>query len=487
MNDHLPIILVVAPLLSAFLATVFGLWLGPHAARFFALLGLVVVVVAAVSCAGEVLAGRTLHYHLSGWPPPIGIELVVDHLSALLVAVIAVVALMSVLHSMALVERELGSAAVQFYTLASLLVTALMGITLTGDAFNLFVMLEISSLSTYGLVALGGGRAYFSTFNYVIMGTIGASFYLLGVGYLYIKTGTLNMADLQAHLPGLYGSETVLVGFSLMLIGTLIKMALFPLHAWLPNAYTYAPSAVTSLIAPLSTKVSVYIMLRILFSVFTPTYAFGVLDWSKILVPLAALGIVGGSMLALAQRDFKKMLTCIIVAEAGYMVGGVWLGNVEGVVGATFHILNDALVTLCLFMIVGNIVYRRGGHSFNELPHLFSRMPWTMGALVVSAMAVIGIPPTSGFFSKFYLISGAIEGGYLVFAVALLLASLCNVGLFFRVMERAYFSPDHHHVEPDEAPPSMVVPAVATAAGLIVLGLFSAPIVEHFILPTVRV
>jgi multicomponent Na+:H+ antiporter subunit D len=320
------------------------------------------------------------------------------------------------------------------------------------------------------------------------MGTIGACFYLLGVGYLYIATGSLNMADIANILPSLYHSKTVLAAFIICMVGIWLKMAFFPLHAWLPNAYTYAPSAVSSLVAPLVTKVMIYVMIRIVLSVFTPVFAFEVLRVSNPIVWLSVIAIVMGAIFALAERNLKKMLTYVVISEVGYMVGGVWLGNRMGMTGAILHIVNDALMTLCLFLVVGNIVYKVKGYTFDDLKGLFRKMPYTMAAFVVGALSIIGVPPTCGFFSKWYLILGAIQAGHYGFMAALLFSSLINVILFFRIIEIGYYeSPadDHgqsHHSKPiDEAPLSMLIPLLIVAVGLVVVGVYTKEIVTQII------
>jgi multicomponent Na+:H+ antiporter subunit D len=304
-------------------------------------------------------------------------------------------------------------------------------------------------------------------------------------------TGYLNMADLYNILPALYGSNAILVAFILILVGLWIKMAFFPLHGWLPNAYTYAPSATGTLIAPLMTKVTIYIMIRVMFSIFSPAFVYETFAMHTIVVWMAVVAIVGGSILALAQRDFKKMLTYLVVAEVGYMVGGVWLANRNGITGAILHIMNDALMTLCLFLVVGIIVYKRGGHHFDDLRGLYRKMPVTMGAFTIGALSMIGVPPLAGFFSKWYLILGAIDGGQWGFMAALLFSSLVNAVLFFRVIEVGYFEPfrEHHgdeegshNPEPiDEAPLSMLVPLVIVSISLIVAGLYTGDIVTAII------
>jgi multicomponent Na+:H+ antiporter subunit D len=487
MSDQYPALLVIAPLLSAFLVSIAG-WLNRKLCFPIALTALGIAVLASAGLLVRVLDEGLVLYRLGGWPPPWGIAYSVDHLNGLVLIVVSVVAFLNLIASQKSVAKEFADKIGAFYTLYILLVTGLLGIVVTGDAFNLYVLLEIASLTGYGLIAMGEERAPLAALNYVYMGTIGACFYLLGIGYLYIVTGSLNMTDIARILPSLYHSKAVFSAFVICMVGVWLKMAFFPLHAWLPNAYTYAPSAVSSLIAPLMTKVMVYVMIRLMFSVFSPQFVFSALALNDAIVWLSVIAIVVGAILALTARDLKKMLTYIIVAEVGYMVGGAWLGNRTGMTGAILHIANDALMTLCVFLAVGNIVHRAGGYGFDNLRGLFRRMPFTMGALVVGALAIIGVPPTCGFFSKWYLISGAIQAGHYAYMAALLFSSLVNVVLFFRIFEIGYYEPEgegegHAHQPEimDEAPVSMLVPLCIVAAGLILVGLFTRDIVNHVI------
>jgi len=503
-REQLPIIILAVPLLTSFVIAIFcrsnkalsfGLLTLAMAASFAASLGLI----------GQVLAkGAPIHYSLGGWSAPYGIELVIDHLNAMVLAVVSGAALLTAIYSKTTVlaevpERypgeEIPEIVPNYYTLFALLITGLLGIVATGDAFNLYVLLEISALASYALLAMGRGRAYYATFKYIIMGTIGACFYLLGVGYLYIKTGSLNMADLKAILsnPALMSSDSVRIGFLLIIIGIWIKMAFFPLHGWLPNAYTFTSTTTSCLVAPLMTKVSVYMMIRLMFSVFSVNYVFNTLQWSNGVVWLASLAIVFGSISALGQKNMKRMLTYIIVAEVGYMVGGTWLGNASGLSGATYHILSDAMMTLCLFMAVGAVIYKTGDPSIESMRGIFRKMPVTSVVFLVGAFAMIGIPPTCGFFSKWYLISGAIETSHWEFAGALIISSLINAVIFFRIIEIGYF-PDfkagsaHSHAGESvvaEVPWTMLLPMVLAALSLIIIGLYTNEIMTTMVSRTI--
>ncbi|MEJ2689435.1 MAG: monovalent cation/H+ antiporter subunit D family protein [Deltaproteobacteria bacterium] len=497
--SQLPVLVLVIPLLTAFAISIFGrrsdkvaffLLTGAMAGSFFCSVGTLLQVLA---------SDAPIHYHVGNWPAPIGIELVIDHLNGFVLCLVSGVALLTAIYSLRSVPAEVpirrGTEKVpqrlpNYYTLYSLLITGLLGMTATGDAFNLYVLLEISALSSYALLALGSGRSYYATFKYIILGTVGACFYLLGIGYLYIKTGTLNMADLARllHEPTLMQSVSIKVAFLFVIVGLFIKMALFPAHGWLPNAYSRCSPTTSCLIAPLMTKVTVYIMIRLMFSVFNSHYIFSLLHWQQAVVPLATVAILFGSISALAQKDLRRMLTYIIVAEVGYMVGGVWLGNTSGFTGATYHILADAAMTLCLFMAVGAIIYMTGDSSFAAMEWIFRRMPVTAVVFVVGAFAMIGIPPTCGFFSKWYLIKGAIQGGQWPFMVALLFSSLVNAIIFFRLIEIGYFGskPQEGHFHAPaiavcEAPLSMLVPMLLTAASLIVIGIYTREIVTGLV------
>ncbi len=495
--EQLSVLIIVVPLLGAFAISIFG------ALHRNIAYGLLVVILglsfaAAVGTLQHVFGSPIkLHYRMGDWPPPFGIELVLDQLNSMVMVLISGVSLLVAIYSKESVRQEIPDRIHHYYTLFLLLVTGLLGITATGDAFNLYVLLEISALASYALLARGRGFAYYATFKYVMMGTIGACLYLLGVGYLYIKTGTLNMAELATFLslPELLHSESIRVGFILIMVGVWIKMAFFPLHGWLPNAYTRASTTTSCLVAPLMTKVSVYIMIRLMFGVFSVAYVVDVMGWNRPVVWLASAAIIAGSIGALAQDNIKRMLTYIIVAEVGYMVGGVWLVNASGLSGATYHIMADGLMTACLFMAIGAIIFKTGDSSLEAMRGVFRKMPVTAGVFLVGAFAMIGIPPTCGFFSKWYLIKGGIEAGQWIFVAALLCSSLINAVLFFRLIEIGYFgvfdaegkAPHHDHVAVAEAPLTMLVPMVITAGLLIAMGLYTSEIISGLVQYTLPV
>ncbi|MBW2318184.1 MAG: monovalent cation/H+ antiporter subunit D family protein [Deltaproteobacteria bacterium] len=490
MIAQIPVLIVVIPLISCFFCPLIGLW-RKKGCYFWTVISLSLCAVVSINTLFAVMENGTIHYRLGGWAPPFGIEYVIDHLNAMMLVLVSGISLIVAIYSKRSVEVELPEKVVYFYTIYLLQVTGFLGIVITGDLFNLYVFLEISALAGYALVAVGEDGAPFATFRYIVMGTIGACFYLIGVGYIYIITGSLNMADVQKILPQLYESRVMITAVAFILAGLAVKMALFPVHMWLPDAYTKAPSVSSALVAPLMTKISLYVMVRVLFSVFEPRLSIEVLPIADIMVWAGFIAILGGAIMALAQTDFKRMCCYIVVAEVGYIVGGVGLANTIGIQGAVLHILNDAVMTVGLFTIAGIVVYKTGHHDLSDFKGLFKKMPFTMSAFVVGALSIIGVPPTCGFFSKWYLVQGAIIAKQWAFLAALLFSSLVSVILFFRVIEIGYtFEASHgghehggHHAVTtiDEAPLSMLIPTIAVAIAIILIGLYNQTILSEII------
>ncbi len=489
MIEQSPAIIVLAPFLLAIILALLGTkreWL----CFPLVIVGLTISVAASVVTLMRVMDEGTIQYLFGGWQPPFGINLRIDGLNALVALAVTTVALLTAIYSKKAVPAETSDKVSQYYTLYLLSVTGLLGIVLTGDAFNLYVLIEISALTSYALIGLGSKRATLAAYKYLIMGTIGASFYLLGVGYLYIKTGSLNMYDIQEQIVAndLLGSPALLVSFILIMVGVWIKMAFFPLHAWLPNSYAFGPSTTSAVLGPLVTKVMIYVMIRMILTVFSPEYAFMELDWSNIVVWMSVIAILAASISALAQTSLQKMLAFLIIAEVGYMVGGVWLADEMGMVGSIYHIIADAFMTLCVFLFAGIILAKTGKRDLSAVEGLFKKMPLTMVGFLVGAFSLIGIPPTAGFFSKWYLIQGGISSGHYEYVAALLISSLINAVLFFRIIEIAYFGTKpaeghgHHHEEdhadgPTEVSFSMLFPLLVTAALLLGIGLYNQEVV----------
>ncbi len=495
MNIHqsaVPILIVGAPLLASFALPALGLW--KRGVAFpVALTALTVSFGASIVVAGDVLAHGPVQYFMGGWAPPWGIELRIDHLGALMLLVLSVITLLITVYSKKSISRELPGKEVPFYSVYLLLVAGVMGMVATADMFNLYVFIEITSLSSYALISIGGGAAVVSAFRYVILGTVGAAFYLLSVGYLYSVTGSLNMADLSRILPALYHTNAVLVGFAFFIIGMSIKMALFPMHAWLPGAYANAPSTVSALIAATTTSVATYVLIRVMFFVFEPRFSIELIPVTTLLSWMGAIAMILGSVMAIAQSDLKRMLAYSSVSQIGYIVLGVGLANAAGFTGGVLHLVNHAVMKGCLFLVAGAIVYQTGLREIRELRKLSLKMPWTAATFMIAAFSMIGIPPLGGFFSKLYLILGAIDAGQWIFVAAILFSSVLALAYLGNVIRYMYFPEEEAAAgaggetrvaeEPrrEEAPLTMLVPMLVLAAGIVLLGLFNGEVVSLFI------
>jgi multicomponent Na+:H+ antiporter subunit D len=483
---NFPVLIIVISLFGALLTPLIGWFRKDFCNPWVSLVTLVQFLIA-LTLLHSIMNGGTIHYYLGNWEPPWGIEYVVDMFNAYVLCIISFIFFLVSIYSRKSVQHEMPGRVVPFYTLYLLLTMGLLGITITGDIFNLYVFLEVSSLSAYALISVGDFKnALMASFNYVIMGTISACFILLGIGYIYMVTGSLNMHDLSLLLPALYTSKVILVAFAFFMVGFSIKVALFPLHTWLPDAYTTAPSAVSALVAATFTKVGAYAMIRIMFTVFKPQFVIDFTATTNILAWVAAVAIIVGSVLAIAQFDIKRMLAYSSVSQIGYIVLGVGLANHLGMMGSVLHILNHALMKGGLFMVAGAIFYTSGIRNIYQFRGMGKKMPWTMGAFLILALSMIGIPPTVGFMSKWYLILGAIDGDMWVFVVVILLSSLLNVVYFWRVFENVYFGHVPEDIVKTEVPLSMRIPIIIAAILCIVLGLFAYLPLDNVIEPAVN-
>ena len=476
MRAHLPILALVISLAGALVIPVVAL-VSRRAAWPLAVATGLGAAWAAVAAVADVVAHGSRDYAVGGWPPPWGIEVVLDPLSAWSAAAVAGVASMALLASGPSVDRREGDGAAAFYALALVALTGFLGIIASGDMFNVFVFLEIAAIASYALVASAGGASLAAAFRYIVLGTVGASFYLLGVGLLYALTGTLNMADLAARLPDDAGSPLFVGGVVFVVIGLTVKMGLFPLHGWLPDAYTHAPSAVTSLLGGVATKAAAYALARMLWYVLRPH----ALPVTTVLAWAGAAAVIVGGVLALRQTDARRLLAYSSVSQLGYIALGIGLGNAVGLAGAYLHILNHAVMKSMLFMAVGAALYR-GGRPLLTTLGLGRSMPVTAACAVVAALSLVGLPPTGGFFSKWYLLQGALEARQPAFVAVILAGSLLAVGYMYRFTEAIWVGAVVEGA-PADAPPSVRVGLVALALVTVAVGLASGVLMRTVLLP----
>jgi len=452
MIEQLPVLLVVLPIIGGAVPLVASL-VSDRAGWPVATLTLIGQGGLAGLLAWTVSTSGTVSYAVGGFAAPYGIELVVDGLSGAVALLVAVVSLGVLAYA-----RQAGPHSNAFYGLYLLLVAGLTGMTVTGDVFNLYVFLEITGLAAYGLVASGrDASAAVAALKYLIIGTVGASLYLLGVGYLLAATGTLNMADLATKLGEMaaYDSTLVLTAFGLMVGGLTVKVALFPLHTWQPDAYANAPDTVSAFISALVSTVSAYALARLLFSVFTVEFltAVPVARWA--LVGLACVSIIAGSALAVSQDSVQRMLAYSSVSQFGLVVTGFAIATPLAVVGATVHLLGHAVMKGGLFAATGIIERKTGATTVNGYAGMGSRVPLSAFCFAVLSLAMVGVPPAVGFVGKWYIVLGAVNAGNWPVVAVLLASTLLTLAYFARLVERLYFAEATIHSEEglsEEAP-----------------------------------
>lgn len=454
LTAQLPALQVVVPLLTAPLLVLLR---GPVLAWAGATAASLTSFAIAIALAGAVLSGNAIHYEMGGWQAPFGISLDIDALGAVVLLLITGASSLALVSGRDSLARDIDPGRLHlFYAAWLVAVAGLSGIAVTGDAFNVFVFMEISSLASYVLIAAGPDRrALTATFKYLIMGTIGATFYLIGVGLVYMMTGTLNFADMELRVADVTDQLPILVAAGFITVGLALKAAVFPLHLWLPNAYTYAPHIVTAFLAACSTKVAIYVLLRFDFFVFQGNLDAHAVQFAMFLAPLALLGILVGSAVATVESNLKRLLAFSSVAQIGYILLGASFASEAGLTASVVHMFNHALAKGGMFLAVAAIAMRVSGVGLTDIAGVGRRMPWTTAGLVIAGASLVGIPGTAGFVSKWLLLQAAFEQGALGIAavVVVVLSSLAAVVYVWRIVEQAYFGePQAEAVTSGEAP-----------------------------------
>ncbi|RNJ26633.1 monovalent cation/H+ antiporter subunit D family protein [Halosegnis longus] len=434
MSDLAPL-LVAFPVFGSVIALLAGL-ARDRVGWAVAVLTLAVQTAIAGTLLADVLGSEAIRYVVGGFTVPIGIELIVDGLSATIALLVAVVSLGVLAYA-----RRAGPRSNAFYVIYLLLVAGLSGMSITGDIFNMYVFLEITGLTAYALVASGdGGRSAIAALKYLLVGTVGASLFLLGIGFAYIATGTLNMGDLATQLAEVgYGSPLVLAAFGLLVVGLFVKIAVFPLHTWQPAAYAGAPDSVSAFISALVSTVAAYALIRIVFTVFGTAFLAETPLASTVLAAGAVVSIVVGSLLAVSQSELKRMLAYSSVSQFGLIVGAVAVGNVVALTGAAIHLVGHAIMKGGLFLTVGLVNDATGARTVDEYAGLAKRSPVGAAAFSVLAVAMVGVPPAVGFVGKWYIALGAVEAGAWPLVVVIFASTLLTLAYFARVVERIYF------------------------------------------------
>ncbi|MBP7850892.1 MAG: hypothetical protein KA053_11530 [Lentimicrobiaceae bacterium] len=494
--SYLITLFVILPLGGAFLIPTLGRLI-PGMHRY--LTSLLMLFLAILSVFLMMQGNPSAVYKIGGWEPvnniPIGIYLILDGLSGFLLLIINILGFFSAFYAISYIRRFTNEHL--FYTLMCLMIAGMNGVVLSGDLFNLYVFLEISVISSYALVAYGVERSELeASFKYQVLGGLASLLILLGIALLYWNTGTLNLADIASVLAGQEEGIYLVFVQMLFVVGLSIKAALIPFHAWLPDAHSSAPSPISAMLSGVLIKaVGLYTLIRLLFNVFPLNQ-----EVALVITVIGSLSMIIGVLLAIGQWDLKRLLAYHSISQMGYVVIGIGIGMmilVQGgdtlvaglaIAGGLFHMINHAVFKGLLFLNAGAIEYAIGTRDLMKMGGLAKKMPFTYGASFCASMAISGLPPFNGFFSKLIIILAALKGGFILLAILAVIGSIVTLASFMKFQRYAFHNQTEAHPEAREVPFPMVFTMLSLALLCLVLSLLIFPgIRELFLGPATEI
>ncbi len=487
MNSRLLPLFVVTPMLAAFLTPLLSkVW-----SRFGDLLanlaGAVLLGLSTMGVATLLGSSQPLIHRVGGWLPAVGITLVYDPLTALVALALNAVGFAALLYSVRYLDHYTGRW--KFYTLFMLILAGLNGVVMTGDMFNLFVFMEVAAVASYALVAFGTDFDELEAgFKYMVIGEVGGFSILLAIALLYAKVSSLNMAVVSQVLVAQGQSPLFWFIVVLFLIGFAVKMAMVPFHAWLPDAHPSAPAPVSAVLSGVFIKVlGVYAMSRLMFNVFGLSRASSP-EFFNLLLGFGLLSITVGGLLAYNQRDYKRLLAYSSISQIGYVLIGFGIGNYWGIVGALFHIVAHALGKGVLFLAAGAVERQTGTRDLSKLAGLEKSMPATTWSHILGSLSLSGVPPFAGFFSKLFIVIGAVSAQMHWLAVVAALFSVVTLGYLTKVVNRSFFARPGATLTPArEAPATMVAAMLLLVVLSLLFGLGFKPTLDWFVGPAAQV
>ena len=472
MSIPLPVFIAI-PLVTAFVLPVFGKK-GKAAATVVANVATISLLVLAIASIGQ-----SAVYEVGKWSIPLGINLVLDGLSSLLLLAISVVSAAAMLFSARYMEQYTAKA--KYLSLFLLMVAGMNGVALSGDIFNLFVFLEIASLASYALVGFGCEHEELeASFKYMVLGSIGSTFVLFAIALVYGNTGSLNMAYISNAIQSSGLNPGLTFALALFVVGFSLKAALMPFHAWLPDAHPSAPAPISAMLSGILIKtLGIYALARVVFNVFGVSVSIG---W--LLIALGILSMVAGAFLAIGQWDFKRLLAYSSISQIGYVVLGIGLGGLiiarDGnlawaslaILGGLFHLVNHAVYKSLLFLTSGSVQMSTGTRQLKQMGGLAEKLPYTRTTCTVASASIVGIPPFSGFWSKLILVVAAVQAHLYWVAAIIVFVSLCTLIMYLKVQRYVFLGelPDKLQ-QTRENRGSMLVAMVFLACLCVLMGL----------------
>lgn len=478
--SHFPVLIIICPLCAALLSLLLTR-VHKQLGKLVVFLAVTASLVMSVLLLIQIVKTGPVNYHMGNYEMPYGIEFAVDTVNACILILICVISFLTVIFSNGfdIASQGLNGG---FYTVMALLVTGLLGMTATGDVFNLYVFLEVSSLSAYCLISMGGNKGVIAAFRYMLMGTVAATIYLIGVGVLYANTGTLNMADMAEILKSGNYDGAILFAMSCFIVTFGIKLAHFPFHGWQPSVHSYAEAGSKPIIAGVMFKVPGYAMFRYLYCVFGKDFKYFNLILTIIGI-LAVCGMLYGSIRAIGQKDVRKMFAYSSIAQMSYITLGFAIGTPIALAGSFLQIIGHAFMKGGLFAASGVLKHKYGIVKLEDYGRVYKQMPLTSTLMVIASLSMVGIPPMVGFFSKWYLGVGAAERGQWIYLIVLVISSLLNAVYFFRFIEKIFIQKDsgreeHGEIRDGEKNFFIAFPIICFFCAIVLLGLFNVKIIN---------
>jgi multicomponent Na+:H+ antiporter subunit D len=447
---------------------------GKDAATILANLATISLLVLAIATIGQ-----SATYEVGKWSIPLGINLVLDGLSSLLLLTVSVVSAASMLFSARYMEQYTAKA--KYLSLFMLMVAGMNGLVLSGDIFNLFVFLEIASLASYALVGFGCEHEELeASFKYMVLSSIASTFILFAIALVYGNTGALNMAYVSRAIQSTGLNFGLSFALALFIVGFGLKAALVPFHAWLPDAHPSAPAPISAMLSGVLIKaLGVYALARIIFNVFGVSVS---VSW--VLISLGVLSMVVGVFLAVGQWDFKRLLAYHSISQMGYVILGIGMGALIlarggsvawaglALLGGLFHLVNHAVFKSLLFLTSGSVEMSTGTRQLKQLGGLAEKMPITRATCTIASASIAGVPPFNGFWSKLILVIAAVQARFFVLAAVTVLVSLVTLISFLKVQRYIFLGelPEKlHGIKENKG--SMLISMVFLACLCVVMGL----------------
>ena len=492
MNPLIPLF-VVTPLAGAFLIMIIGRFFEEFNKYFTSV---VLFFLACISFYFLFATGNKIFvYKVGGWEPinriPIGIYMVMDGFTAIVMCIVNLIGFLSAFYSISYIKRY--TAGNYFYALFCIMIGGMNGVVLSGDLFNIFVFLEISVISSYALVAFGVESSELeASFKYQILGGLASFLILFGIGFIYWKTKTLNIADIKEDFSSGHDKTLYLFIQILLLSGFGLKAAIMPFHAWLPDAHSSAPSPISAMLSGVFIKaVGIYVIIRLFFNMFSVTR-----EMAFLITTLGTLSMVAGVFLAIGQWDIKRLLAYHSISQMGYVVMSAGIGMIlisQGIkpqiaslaiAGGLFHLINHAAFKGLLFLNAGAIEYTIGTRDLKKMGGLSKLMPVTSATSFVASMSISGIPPFNGFFSKLIIIIAAIMARFYLLAALAVIVSIITLASFLKFQRYAFFnkSDNNKNKNVKEVPFPMLFSMIVLSIICLLLSLLVLPQIREAIL-----